>query len=164
MFPDTVVVILIGKSSFMRILLALLSCLLLPCQLIQATEATTCPVILESSDFHVFEDYDEALTHVQKENIPLIIVLMSNTHKEVLDELIKDGLSLDDFFGFSLEHMAAIVVLQPQDGDEKDSSLIEDFKNKFPSSEFPENSGTFILTIVVDGDQETLLDITELDL
>ncbi|SYX09286.1 hypothetical protein C834K_0847 [Chlamydia poikilotherma] len=156
--------ILIRKSSFMRILLALLSCLLIPCQLVQATEETSCPVTLESSTSHVFENYDEALTHAQKENIPLVIVLMSDTHKEVLDELITDGLDLSDFFGFSLEDMAAIVVLQPKDGDEKDSSAIDDFKNRFPGSEFPENSGLLMVTILVETDQETLLDITELNL
>ncbi|QVE49590.1 hypothetical protein SBV42_01050 [Chlamydia crocodili] len=148
----------------MRILLALLSCLLLPCQLIQATEETSCPIISESSTCHVFQNYDEALTHAQQEGIPLIIVLMSNTHKQVLDELIQDGLDLGDFFGFSLEGMATIVVLQPEDSDVGDSSKLEDFKSKFPSSEFPENSGILMVTIVVDGDQATLLDITQINL
>ncbi|MEF9496994.1 hypothetical protein [Chlamydia sp. 04-14] len=148
----------------MRILLALLSCLLIPSQLVQATEETSSPVILESSASHVFQNYDEALTHAQKEDIPLIIVLMSDTHKDVLSELVQNGLDLGDFFGFSLEGMATIVVLQPEDSDMEDSSKIEDFKNRFPGSEFPETSGVLMITVVVDGDQETLLDITQLNL
>ncbi|AAP05565.1 hypothetical protein [Chlamydia caviae] len=146
----------------MRILLALLSCLLLPCQFVHADEETTAPVVSESCVAHVFQDYEEALLYAREESIPLIIVLMSGTHQQVLADLVDEGLDLSDFFGFSLRNTAAIAVLHPDDSNVAEYSKLEDFKNRFPGSAFPEEPGVFMVTIVLDGEDETLLDTTPL--
>nr|WP_244201092.1 hypothetical protein [Chlamydia buteonis] len=153
------------ESSFMRILLALLSCFLLPTQMVQAIDEPTSTVVLEDCCNCVFQDYDAALKHAQDEGIPLVIVVMSHQHNRLLEELIEEGLDLSNFFGCSLEDLAVIAVLQPESGDEENSSKVQDFQNRFSATQFPETSpGVFLVTIVVDESQETLLDITQLEL
>ncbi|BAE80962.1 hypothetical protein [Chlamydia felis Fe/C-56] len=147
----------------MRILLALLSCLLLPTPLVLASDETSSLVTVESSASQVFQNYEEALVYAQKESIPLIIVVVSDSHHCVLSELVRRGFDLGDFFGFSLEGVATVVVLQPEDSESEDNVHVQEFKDRFPSSNFTEFSGVFMVTVLVDGDQETVVDITKLD-
>ncbi|AUS60276.1 hypothetical protein [Chlamydia abortus] len=149
----------------MRILLALLSCFLLPTQLVQAIDEPMSTVVSEDCCTCVFQDYDAALKHAQDEGISLVIVLLSRQHNPLLEELIEEGLDLSDFFGCSLEDLAVIAVLQPEVGDEENSSKVQDFQSRFPSTQFPEaGHGVFLVTVIVDGSQDTVLDITQLEL
>ncbi len=148
----------------MRILLALLSCFLLPAHLIQAVDESTSALVSEDCCHCVFQDYGAALKHAQDEGIPLVIVLMSHQHHPLLEELIEEGLDLSDFFGCSFDDLAVIAVLQPDSCDEENSSKVQDFQNRFPDTEFPDPAcGVFLVTIVVDGSTETVLDVTSLE-
>ncbi|WP_348663137.1 hypothetical protein [Chlamydia vaughanii] len=148
----------------MRILLALLSCLILPSQLVLGgDEPAVSPVAVEQQgSTAVFQNYEEALQHAEEQGVPLIIVLLSDNHTPVLDAIAESGFDLGEHFGVPFGDMAAIVVIHPKDGG--DSREVDNFKNNFPETQFPDCSGICMVTVLVGEDHQTVLDAVELAL